>query len=142
VFEGQLTTESRTDLSNATFHLKVDPTSIDVIAERLSERLKGERFLEAEKFSEMTYYAFKAKRTSDSTYISTGKLTLHGVEKDQDVIIWVKGYRTDEKRQILGLEVSLTLNRKDFGLDWGSPRLGETVKVVGHLLYQIKNEEE
>ena len=43
---------------------------------------------------------------------------------------------------MLALEVSLKLNRKDFGLEWGSPRLGETVKIVGYLLYQIRNKEE
>ena len=63
-------------------------------------------------------------------------------EKEQDAFIWVKGHKTGEKDHLLGLEVSLTLNRKDFGLDWGSPRLGETVKVIGHLLYKMKIEVE
>jgi polyisoprenoid-binding protein YceI len=98
--------------------------------------------LEVEKFPEITYYSFEAKPTSDSTYISKGKLNLHGVEKDQDVLIWVKGHKTGERGHILGLEVSLTLNRKDFGLDWGGPRLGETVKVIGHLLFKMNIEEE
>jgi len=142
VFEGQLSTNSKTDLSNATFHLKVDPKSIDVIAERLAGHLRGERFLEAEIFPELTYYSTSAKPSSDSKYISKGKLKIHGVEKDQDVFIWVKGHKTTNRGYILGLEVSLTLNRKDFGVDCGSPRLGETVTVFGHLLYQMKIEEE
>ena len=61
VFEGQLTTKSKSDLSNAIFMLKVDPKSIDVIAERLSEQLKGERFLDTEKFPEMTLLFFWSK---------------------------------------------------------------------------------
>jgi polyisoprenoid-binding protein YceI len=137
VFEGQLTTNSISDLSNATFYLKVDPKGIDVIADRLSERLKGVEFFEVEIFPEITYYSFEVKPTSDSTYVSKGQLNIHGVEKDQDVLIWVRGHKTGEKGHILGLEVSLTLSRKDFGLDWGSPRLGETVKVVCHLLYKL-----
>ncbi len=142
VFEGQLTTNSKSDLSNATFYLKVDPKSIDVIADRLSERLKGERFFEVEIFPEITYHSIEVKPTSDSTYLSKGLLNIHGEEKDQDVSIWVRGHKTDEKGHLLGLEVSLILNRKDFGLDWGSPRLDETVKVIAYLLYRIKIEEE
>ena len=142
VFEGQITTGSKSDFSNASFHLKVDPASIESIADRLTERLTGERFLDVEKFPEITYYSTEVLPTSDSTYISKGKLTLHGVEKEQDAFIWVKGHRTGEKDHLLGLEISLTLNRKDFGLDWGSPRLGETVKVIGYILYKMKIEEE
>ena len=141
VFGGSIITNSKYDLSNATFHLKVDPESIDVIADRLSEQLKGERLLEVEKFPEITYYSSKAKPISDSTFISKGKLTIHGVEKDQEVLIWFKGHKTGARSHILGIEVSLTLNRIDFGLEWGSPRLGENVKVIGYLLYQMPIEE-
>jgi len=129
-------------LSNATFVLKVDPNSIEVIAQRLSDQLKGEQFLDAAKFPEITYSSSGAKVISDSTYISTGKLKIHGVEKAQDVLIWVKGHKAGRRGEMLGIEVTLNINRKDFGLDWGSPRLGETVKIVGYLLYQMKIEEE
>jgi polyisoprenoid-binding protein YceI len=87
VFEGTITTDSKFDLSNATFYLKVDPKSIDVIADDLSEQLKGDRFLDAGKFPEITFNAAGAKSTSDSTYISTGKLVIRGVEKEQDALI-------------------------------------------------------
>lgn len=141
VFEGTITTDSKYDLTKATFHLKVDPKSIDVIADDLSEQLKGERFLDAGKYPEITFNATGAKSTSDSTYISTGKLAIRGVEKEQDALIWVKGHKMGRRGEMLGIEVSLTINRKDFGLEWGSPRLGDTVKIVGYLLYQMKIEE-
>ena len=142
IFEGTMTSDSKEDLSNATFYLKVDPKSIDVIAENLSEQLKGDQFLDTEKFPDITFSASGAKAISDSTYISTGKLKLHGVEKDQEVLIWLKGHKPGRRGEMLALEVSLKLNRKDFGLDWGSPRLGETVKIVAYLLYQTRNKEE
>ena len=141
VFEGSLTTDSKEDLSNALFNLKVDPNSIDVIADKLSDQLKGERFLNAEEFSEILYTSTKVESTSDSTYISKGKITIHGVEKDQDVLIEVKGHKKGRRGYMLGMQVSLELKRTDFGLDWGSPRLGETVNIVGHLIYQMRIEE-
>jgi len=141
VFEGNIITNSKFDLSKATFYLKVDPKSIDVIADDLSEQLKGDRFLDAVKYPEITFSSSGAKAISDSTFISTGKLTIHGVEKEQDALIWVKGHKMGRRSEILGIEVSLTINRKDFGLEWGSPRLGDKVKIVGYLLYQMKIEE-
>jgi polyisoprenoid-binding protein YceI len=142
VFEGDITSNSKYDLTNASFHLKVDPKSIDVIADNLSEQLKGERFLDAEKFPDITFNSSGAKALSDSTFVTNGKLTIHGVEKDQDASIWMKGHKPGRRAEMLAIEVSLTINRKDFGLDWGSPRLGETVKIVGYLLYQMKTAEE
>jgi len=141
VFEGNIITNPKYDLSDAIFYLKVDPKSIDVIADNLSEQLKGERFLDSEKFPEITYTSSGAKATSDSTYISKGKLTIHGVEKDQDALIWLKGHKTGRRGEMLGIEVSLTINRNDFGLEWGGPRLDKTVKIVGYFLYQMRVEE-
>lgn len=141
VFEGTVSTQSKDDLSNATFDLKVDPKSIDVIADNLSEQLKGEQFLDATKFPEITYHSSEANAINDSTYISKGKLKLHGVEKDQEVLIQVKGFKETRRSYLFGLEVTVKINRSDFGLTWGSPRLGETVKIVGNLLYQRRIEE-
>lgn len=141
-FEGTIETNSKYDITNATFHLKVDPKSIDVIAENLSEQLRGERFLDAEQFPEITFHSSGAKMLPDSSFVTAGKLKIHGVEKEQEVMIKYKGHKPGRRAEMLAIEVSLTLNRKDFGLDWGSPRLGETVKIVGYLLYQMRTTEE
>lgn len=140
-FSGSVETDSRDDLSNATFEFVVDASSVDVIADRLADRVKSDQFLEVEKFPEITFYSTGAKQTSDSTYISKGKLTIHGVEKDQDVAIWVKGFKETNKGDIFGLEVTLIVNKEEFGLDWGSPRLADNIKLVGYLLYKMKEEE-
>lgn len=142
IFDGTIVTNSREDLTEAVIELKVDATSVDVIAERLADHIKSDKFLEVEKYPEITYFSNEAKQTSDSTYISKGKLTIHGVEKEQDVLIWVKGFKETKRGYIYGLEVSLEVNKNDFGLDWGSPRLAENIKIVGHLLYKMKAEEE
>jgi len=138
VFEGTIITDSKEDLSNASFEFIVDATSVDVIADRLAAHIKSDRFLEVEKYPEITYSANQATKTSENTYVSKGKLTVHGVEKEQAVSFKVKGAKETKKGYILGLEVTLIVNRTDFGLDWGSPRLAETITIVGHLLYKRK----
>ena len=138
VFEGDIITDSKYDLVNANFNLTVDPKSLNVIADNLSEQLKGERFLDVEKFPEITFNSSGARAINDSTYISNGKLTIRGIEKNQDVSIWFKGHKPGRRAEMLAIEVSLTINRNDFGLEWGSPRLGENIKIVGYLLYQMR----
>jgi polyisoprenoid-binding protein YceI len=142
IFEGTIETYSRDDLSNAVFTFKVDASSVDVIADRLADHVKSDRFLNVEIFPEIKFSSSGVKVISDSTYISTGKIEIHGIEKEQEVSVWLKGQKKGRRSQILGLEVELILNRKDFGLDWGSPRLGETIKIVGHLLFQMRINEE
>ncbi len=142
VFEGSIISNSDNDLTKATFNLKVDPQSIDVIAPNLSEQLKGDRFLEADKFPEITFNSKGATAVSDSTYVTRGILKIHGVEKEQDVLIHYRGQKQGSRSYLLGLEVSLKFNKNDFGLTWGAPRLGETVKVVGYLLYNRRIEDQ
>lgn len=142
IFEGDLVTNSNDDLSDATYNLKVDPKSIDVIAPNLSEQLKGDQFLDAEKYPEITFHSTGARAVSDSTYITNGKLKIHGVEKDQEVLIKFEGKKKGSRSYLMALEVTFKFNRSDFGLTWGSPRLGETVKIVGYLLYNKRIQEQ
>ncbi len=140
IFDGTIVTDSREDLSNAVIEFIVDATSVDVIADRLAEHIKSDRFLEVEKYPEITFRSKQATKISDGSYLSKGTLTIHGVENDQAVIVKIKGSKDTKKGLIYGLEVSLEVNRLDFGLDWGSPRLAEKIIIVGHLLYKKKNE--
>lgn len=140
VFEGSIVSNSLEDLSEAVFEFKVDAASVDVIADRLADRIKSDNFLNVEKYPEIIYSSTSAAQTSDSTYLSKGKITICGVEKEQNVLIWVKGNKQTNKGEIFGLEVSLVVNKSDFGLEWGSPRLAENIKVIGHLLYTENND--
>ena len=77
VFDGTVITTSLDDLSEAQFNFVVDAASVDVIADRLADHIKSERFLEVEKYPEITFSSVGAKVLSDSTYLSSGKITIH-----------------------------------------------------------------
>lgn len=141
-FEGTLQTKSLEDLVDAQFEFKVDPASIDVIADRLADHLKGDRFLEVEKYPEITFKSSELVAKDEDEYTVKGLLKIHGIEKEQDVKMMMKGFSDAKGKRSMGFQVELLLNRKDFGLDWGSPRLGETVTIVGHLIYVTKLDEE
>jgi len=142
VFDGTITTDSRDDLTNAEISFTVDASSVDVIADRLADHIRGEKFLDVENYPNITYTSNSATKTGEGTYTSRGKLTVHGVEKDQEVSIRVKGSKETKRGAIYGLEVTLMVKKSDFGLDWGSPRLADNIKLVGHLLYKLQTEEE
>lgn len=142
VFSGSIVSNSRDDISDAIIDFTVDATSVDVIAERLAGHIKSDRFLDVENYPEITFISNKAMKNPDGSFTSKGKLTIHGVEKDYDAHVKVKGSKKTKKGELLGLEVVLDVNKMDFGLDWGSPRLADNIKIVGHILYKLKTEEE
>lgn len=142
VFEGTMITNSREDLTDAAIEFTVDAASVDVIADRLAGHVKSDKFLDVEKYPEIKFSSNKAIKNADGTYTAKGKLTIHGMEKDQEVTIKVTGHKETKKGYIYGLKVSLTVNRMDYGLDWGSPRLAENIILVGHLLYKLETDRE
>jgi len=141
IFEGTINTTSKEDLTNAEFYLKVDPNSLDVIAQRLSDQLKGAQFLNVSAFPEIIFKASGAKIESENNYEVKGILKIHGVEKEQVANVILRGSKPGNRGEMLAIETSLVIDRKDFGLEWGSPRLGDKIKVVAYLLYQMRNAE-
>ena len=141
-FEGTITTASLEDLSDALIEFKVDAASVDVIADRLAEHVMSKKFLNVEVYPEIKFTSNGLTPTSDSTYISNGTLEICGVENTQEVSVWVKGYKETRKGNIFGIQVTMTVDRTAFGLDWGKPRLADKIKLVGHLLYKKQEEEE
>ena len=97
VFEGTIVTDSREDLTNAIFEFTVDASSVDVIADRLAGHIKSDKFLDVEKFPEITFNSNQLTKSGDDGYIATGVLVIHGVEKEQDVSIKVKGAKETKK---------------------------------------------
>ena len=141
IFDGTISTNSLDDLSDAAIEFIVDAASVDVIADRLAERVVSDKFLNVSEYPEIIFNSDKVTATSDSTYVSSGLLKICGVEKKQDVSIWVKGYKETKKGNIFGIEVTLVVDRTAFDLTWGAPRLADNIKLVGHLLYKVKEEE-
>ncbi len=139
-FEGNITTKSIDDLTKASIEFVVDATSVDVISDRLAEHIMSDKFLDVENYPTITYTSNQLSASSDSTYVSNGTLTICGVEKEQEVSVWVKGYKETKKGVIFGVQVTLIVDRQAFDLTWGSPRLADKIKIVGHLLYKKQEE--
>ena len=141
VFSGNIETDTPKDLSNAKIKFVVDATSVDMIADRLAMKVKSDAFLNVEVYPEIVFVSNGMKKMSENTYITIGKLTICGVEQEQEVAVTFKGEKETKKGDIFGIEVQLEVDRTRFGLDWGKPRLADNIILVGHLLYKEEEKE-
>lgn len=139
-FDGSIVSNSLDDLTKAKIVFTVNAESVDVISDRLFTRIISDKFLNTEVYPEIKFESSTIESTSDSTYVSTGLLKICGIEKDQEVQIEIKGQKETKKGEIFGIEVKLVVDRTDYNLTWGSPRLADKITIVGHLLYKNKNE--
>lgn len=138
-FEGTMIIDSTRNIKDGVFTFSVDAGSVDVISDRLVEHVISDKFLDVALHPKITYSSTSIEVQEDGSYLSMGKLTICGISKDQAVHIKHKGYKETKKGEIIGLEITLDVNKSDFGLDWGSPRLGNSIRLVGHLLYTPEN---
>ncbi|NJL71733.1 MAG: polyisoprenoid-binding protein [Candidatus Competibacteraceae bacterium] len=109
----------------------IKTASIDTQVTARDEHLRGEDFLDAAKYPEMSFKSTAWKKVDDSTFAITGDFTLHGVTKSITVemkkIGQGKGMKGEER---IGFEGSFTIKRSDYGMDKMLPGVGDEVNIV------------
>lgn len=118
---------------------KVDVTiqtaSIDTASENRDKHLRSADFFDAEKFPVITFKSTKVAPRGKDLYDVTGELTLHGVAKTMTVPVRHTGFLNLGKQEKAGFEVTIPINRKDFGIVWnrttdnGGVMLGDDVEI-------------
>jgi polyisoprenoid-binding protein YceI len=115
--------------------------SVDVKDENLAAHLQSPDFFDAERHPELRFAAEDIDLDGESVS-ARGELTIKGVTKPVEV----SGRITDTLvdgfgRERIGLEVSSTVNRHDFGVSWnmplpsGEPAVGDEVTIVAELYF-------
>ena len=110
------------NLDAAYFNVCVDVSTIETGIDKRDEHLQTADFFDVAQFPTICFQS-KAVSRVDSTYITTGALTMHGVEKRVEIPFTFDG------KTLTG---SLTLNRLDYnvGADVGSFTADETVNLT------------
>jgi polyisoprenoid-binding protein YceI len=103
--------------------LKMDATiktaSIDTRNDRRNTHLKSADFFDAEKYPTITFQSKSAKATGKNTFDVTGDLTMHGVTKPVTLHADWAGTSTGfAGTPYTAMELTGTVNRKDFGVNW------------------------
>jgi polyisoprenoid-binding protein YceI len=114
----------------------IDVTSVDTGLAARDTHLKSADFFDTAKFPTMTFKSTSVSKVSGG-YAITGDLTLHGVTKAVVLSLEAPGKEeVDPKGKAhRGFVATTSINRKDFGLNWGGnlpsgdAMLGNDIKI-------------
>ena len=113
--------------------------SVRVDDPNLTGHLQSPDFFDAERNPELRFVSRSIEREGDRVSIS-GDLTLRGETQPVELAGTISGPVTDGYgNQRLGLEVETTINRRDYGIDWGAdlpsgePMLADDVTITAAL---------
>lgn len=126
---------TKADLSDAVFEMTADINSINTDNERRDGHLQGADFFDAARYPALTFKSTSFTRTEGKSYKLVGNLTMHGVTKPITLMAVLTGPITANgpqgKQEKVGMKVSGTLNRMDFGVGKaGSAVVSEEVAIL------------
>ena len=128
------------NLEKSSVEFRIKAASIDTDLEDRDKHLRGEDFFHVEKYPEITFKSKSIQKAGKDTYNVTGTLTLRGVAKEVTLPVTFLGAARDPwGNDKAGFATEVTLNRKDYGINWnaaldnGGVILGEDVKVAINL---------
>jgi polyisoprenoid-binding protein YceI len=135
-FTGQVNFDAA-DVKKSSVTFKAMTTSIDTGVAPRDKHLRTADFFEVEKFPELTFTSTKVEKKGKG-WIVTGDLTMKGVTKSVVIPFEIAGWLPAGERagMKMGIAGETTINRRDFGINWGTnlpsgiPSVSDEVKVV------------
>ena len=105
-----------------TIDVTIDATSIDFGFEDLNKHVKSAEMFDVEKFPTATYKGEFSKFEGETPTEVKGTLTLHGVTKPVTLAIgqFKCMIHPMMKKEVCGADATATINRSDFGIDYGA----------------------
>jgi len=114
----------------------IQAASIDTNEPKRDDHLRSPDFFDVAKYPTLTFKSTSIKASGKDSWLVAGDLTMHGVTKQVTLPVTFLGEGKDPwGNEKMGFETSVTLNRKDYGLDWnanlqsGGFLVGDEVKV-------------
>ena len=125
------------DLTRSSVEFTAKTTSVDTGVAARDRHLRTADFFDVEKFPELTFRSTKVEKKGKG-WVVTGDLTMHGVTKPVSIPFQISGWLPADERSggKMGITGETTLNRRDFGVNWGSnlpsgvPVVADEVKIV------------
>ena len=135
-FSGEITfDEAAPERASVTF--TVQTASIDTNQPDRDVHLRSDDFFSVDRFPVLTFTSTGMTKKSDTAFDVDGDLTIRGVTKRVTLPVSYLGKATDPwGAEKLAFETELTINRKDFGLNWnaaletGGFLVGDEVKIA------------
>jgi polyisoprenoid-binding protein YceI len=138
-FEGRAVSEGE-GFENAKISLIIDVKSIDTNQAQRDAHLQNGDFFSADRYPQITFESTSFTQISGSDFKMVGDLTLKGVKKSIELRVEYGGSQRSAQGIVKhGFEVTGTVNRKEFGMDWnvitdtGNLGLGEDIRLVANI---------
>jgi polyisoprenoid-binding protein YceI len=116
--------------------LTIQAASIDTSTPDRDAHLRSDDFFAVEKYPTITFDSTGITATGGNDYHVTGNLTMRGVTKSITIPVTLLGTAVDPwGNQKVAFEGEVTINRKDYGLNWnaaleaGGFLVGDDVKI-------------
>jgi len=126
--------EAQPDASSVTF--SINATSIDTASADRDVHLRSGDFFAVDQHPTITFTSTKVTKKSAGQFDVEGTLTIRGTAKTITLPVSYLGAATDPWGNArVGFETEITINRKDFGLNWnaaleaGGFLVGDEVKI-------------
>jgi len=109
----------RNNLENSSVEAKINVLSVNSSHAKRDEHIKKEEYLDAAKFSEITFVSSAIKAKNNTEGVITGTFSMHGVTKQLSLPFTVLGFGADPWGGYrMGLEAHTALKASDFGFTW------------------------
>src|SRR5262249_14711430 len=103
----------------STVSLTIQTNSIDTSYAERDAHLRSSDFFAVTEYPTIAFESSRVARIRDNQFEVSGRLTIRGVSRDIVIPVAYLGLARDPWGQDrVGFEGELTLNRKDFGLNW------------------------
>ncbi len=126
--------------ANSKISATIDVNSITTGVEERDAHLKGADFFDIAKYPSITFVSTNVSKSSATSYSVTGNLTMHGVTKPVTLAVTASPPFNHAGGIRRGIEVTTSVNRKDFELRWEFPGEGAGVVVGDNIQITINAE--
>jgi polyisoprenoid-binding protein YceI len=133
-FTGSINFDGK-DVTKSTVEFTAKMESVDTGVAGRDKHLRTADFFEVEKYPEMTFKSTKVEKKGKNVLV-TGDLTMKGMTKQISFPVTVAGFVKDQRGTKIGVTAETTINRRDFGVNYGSnmpngiATLSDDIKVV------------
>ncbi|MCG8967511.1 MULTISPECIES: YceI family protein [Streptomyces] len=124
--------------ARSTAQVVIKTESIDTGVEQRDQHLRTNDFLDAPTYPDITFRSTSVEPLSDTEFRVTGDLTIKDTTRPVDIDVEYTGSAVDPfGNQRVGLEGSVTISRKDFGVTWNAPLEGGGVLVGDKIVLEL-----
>lgn len=112
-------TNDEKEITKSSVSVVIKAASISTGIEARDKHLRTADFFDVEKYPEITFQSTRIEKKGKQL-TAIGKFTMHGVSKEIALPFTITGTNRDPvaKKMNVGYAAHITLNRRDFGINW------------------------